>query len=116
MIFSACKSNGAIPRVPTSFSAVANSAVPARKGNHSPMTQRPGRWGTTWVLLADLIATLGAVAFAIIYSKDNPWVFAPVLCVTLFLSILVAILVRQSDKMLKTVSHDTSFHPRVSQP
>ena len=80
------------------------------------MIARSGRWGTTKVLLADLIATLGAVAFAVAYTKDNPWVFAPVLCVTLFLAILVAILVRQSDKMLKTVSHGTSSHPRVSQP
>jgi len=68
------------------------------------MTKDSTRWGTTGVLLADLIATIGAIAFAIAYTRDSPWTFAPLLCVTLFLSILIAILIRQSDKTLRTVN------------
>ncbi len=56
--------------------------------------------GTSAVLLADLLATLGAVAFAIAYSKYNPWAFAPILVVTLFLSLLIAALVSHSDRTL----------------
>lgn len=56
------------------------------------------KWGTTAVLLADLVAALGAIAFVIVYSKYNPWTFAPVLLVTIVLAALVAGLVRQSNK------------------
>jgi len=73
------------------------------------MAPQPGRWGTTGVLLADFLATIGAIVFVIIYTKDNPWVFTPVLLVTLFLSIIVAVLVRQSDRTLKTVSQSWYF-------
>jgi len=56
--------------------------------------------GTRAVLLADLLATLGAVAFVILYSKYNPWTFAPVLAVTLSLSLLIAVLVYHSNRTL----------------
>jgi len=64
------------------------------------MSRRACR-GTSAVLLADLLATLGAVALAIRYSRYNPWAFAPILVVTLFLSLMIAALVRHSDRTLQ---------------
>ena len=69
--------------------------------NNESGSAHPARstdWGTNAVLIVDLAATLGVVVFAITYTKDNPWVFAPVLLVTLFLSLLVAGLVHQSNR------------------
>jgi len=57
-------------------------------------------WGTGAVLLADLLATLGVVVFAALYTKFSLWVFAPVLIVTLVVSLLVAGLVVLSNKDL----------------
>jgi len=57
-------------------------------------------WGTGAVLLADLLATLGVVAFAAVYTKFSLWVFAPVLIVTLVVSLLVAGLVVLSNRDL----------------
>jgi hypothetical protein len=55
-------------------------------------------WGTGVVLLVDLLATLGVVVFAALYSKFSLWVFAPVLLVTLVLSLLIAGLVVLSNR------------------
>ncbi len=58
--------------------------------------------GTRAVLLVDLAATLAAVAFAVEYTREKPIVFAPVLLVTLFLSVLVGALVHSSDRASET--------------
>lgn len=64
--------------------------------------------GTTAVLLVDLAATLAAVAFAAVYTHENLLVFAPVLLVTLFVSVLVAVLVRGPERDRSSPSRDTS--------
>ena len=57
-----------------------------------------GDRGTSAVLLIDPLATLGAVVFAIAYSKYNPWVFAPIVMVTLLLSLVIAVLLHSSNQ------------------
>jgi len=55
-------------------------------------------WGTTAVLVADLVATLAVTAWGILYLKTGLKYFVIIAAITLGLALVVTVLLRKSPK------------------